>query len=248
MTLPESGVSVSGVSTATSEMAPRVRPGDAGREVGREVGVECCSGTKTLAISMLGALWFDVIIKWTGVDRASKYFPLIMMGRGCFSRARTSAWSMAAENVLWRHSWRTSMRALVNEYRPGSGAMASQLEAEIVSVMLLPLGKVALAAPAQQSSNIKTSDMDLSRSVWIADHLELLVRRYTIGSTIKHTVTRENRGFAFYANVNTVSALGKEQSNIRAPPALPRLIYPCMPSIVDDKQGILRLVLLDQLS
>jgi hypothetical protein len=49
--------------------------------------------------------------------------------------------------------------------------MASQLEAEIVSVTLLPLGKVALAAPAQQSNNIRTSDPERSRSVWMADHL-----------------------------------------------------------------------------
>lgn len=50
--------------------------------------------------------------------------------------------------------------------------MASQLEADIVSVTLLPVGNVALAAPAQQSNNIRTSDFDRSRSVWIADHLE----------------------------------------------------------------------------
>lgn len=49
--------------------------------------------------------------------------------------------------------------------------MASQLEADIVSVMLFPLGKVALAAPAQQSSRIRTSDRDRSNNVWIADHL-----------------------------------------------------------------------------
>lgn len=64
------------------------------------------------------------------------------------------------------------MRALVKEYRPGSGAIASQLDAEIVSVMLFPLGNVALAAPAQQSSRMRTSDLDLSRRVWMADHLE----------------------------------------------------------------------------
>jgi hypothetical protein len=50
--------------------------------------------------------------------------------------------------------------------------MASQLEAEIVSVTLLPVGNVALAAPAQQSNSIRTSDFDRSKSVWIADHLE----------------------------------------------------------------------------
>lgn len=50
--------------------------------------------------------------------------------------------------------------------------MASQLEADIVSVTLLPVGNVALAAPAQQSNKIRTSDFDLSKSVWIADHLE----------------------------------------------------------------------------
>jgi hypothetical protein len=49
--------------------------------------------------------------------------------------------------------------------------MASQLEAEMVSVMLWPVGKVALAAPAQQSRRIMTSERDRSRRVWIADHL-----------------------------------------------------------------------------
>lgn len=72
---------------------------------------------------------------------------------------------MAAENVLERHSSSTSIKAFVKEYLPGSGAMASQLEADIVSVMLWPVGKVALAAPAQQSRRIRTSDTDLSRSV-----------------------------------------------------------------------------------
>lgn len=57
------------------------------------------------------------------------------------------------------------MSAVVNEYRPGSGAIASQLDADIVSVTLLPLGNVALAAPAQQSSKMRTSESDLSRSV-----------------------------------------------------------------------------------
>ena len=60
---------------------------------------------------------------------------------------------------------------MVNEYLPGSGAMASQLEAEIVSVMLLPVENVALAAPAQQSRRMRISDTDRSRSVWMADHL-----------------------------------------------------------------------------
>lgn len=49
--------------------------------------------------------------------------------------------------------------------------MASQLDAEIVSVMLLPVGNVALAAPAQQSKRIRTSEVDRSRRVWMADHL-----------------------------------------------------------------------------
>lgn len=65
------------------------------------------------------------------------------------------------------------MRQDVNEKRPGSGAMASQAEAEIVSVTLSPLAKVALAAPAQQSSNINVSDGDLSRSVCMADHCKV---------------------------------------------------------------------------
>lgn len=64
------------------------------------------------------------------------------------------------------------MRALVKEYRPGSGAMASQLDAEMVSVVLFPEENVALAAPAQQSRRMRISDTDLSRRVWIADHLE----------------------------------------------------------------------------
>lgn len=49
--------------------------------------------------------------------------------------------------------------------------MASQDEAEMVSVMLLPVGNVALAAPAQQSKRMRTSDLERSSSVWIADHL-----------------------------------------------------------------------------
>lgn len=40
----------------------------------------------------------------------------------------------------------------------------------MVSVMLLPVGKVALAAPAQQSRRMRTSDLERSRSVWMADH------------------------------------------------------------------------------
>lgn len=59
----------------------------------------------------------------------------------------------------------------VNEYLPGSGAIASQLDAEIVSVMLLPVGNAALAAPAQQSNKMRASESDLSSNVWIADHL-----------------------------------------------------------------------------
>lgn len=43
--------------------------------------------------------------------------------------------------------------------------MASQLEAEMVSVVLFPEEKVALAAPAQQSRSISISDFDLSRRV-----------------------------------------------------------------------------------
>lgn len=48
--------------------------------------------------------------------------------------------------------------------------MASQLDADIVSVVLFPLGNVAEAAPAQQSKSINTSDIDRSRRVWMADH------------------------------------------------------------------------------
>ena|SRR6266699_1768583 len=115
--------------------------------------------------SMLGALWFEVIMKCTGVDRASKCLPLMVIGLGCFNRARTSACNMAAEKVRSRHSPSTSIKALVNEYRPGSGAMASQLDADIVSVILFPLGNVALAAPAQQSKSMRVSDTDRSKSV-----------------------------------------------------------------------------------
>jgi hypothetical protein len=43
--------------------------------------------------------------------------------------------------------------------------MASQLEAEMVSVILAPLGKVALAAPAQQSNRMRTSDSERSSRV-----------------------------------------------------------------------------------
>lgn len=86
---------------------------------------------------------------------------------------------MAAENVRSRHSSNTSIKAFVNEYLPGSGAMASQLEAEMVSVMLWPVGKVALAAPAQQSKRIRMSEMDRSRSVWMADHLLDVVSKRT---------------------------------------------------------------------
>lgn len=50
--------------------------------------------------------------------------------------------------------------------------MASQLDAEMVSVVLFPEENVALAAPAQQSRRMRISDTDLSRRVWIADHLE----------------------------------------------------------------------------
>lgn len=37
--------------------------------------------------------------------------------------------------------------------------------------MLLPVGNVALAAPAQQSNKMRASESDLSSRVWIADHL-----------------------------------------------------------------------------
>lgn len=110
-------------------------------------------------------------MKCTGVDRVSKFLPLSMTGLGCFRRARISACSIAAEYVLYFQLCMTSSRALVKEYLPGSGAMASQLLADMVSVILVPLGKVALAAPAQQSKRMSTSDRDRSRRVWIADHL-----------------------------------------------------------------------------
>lgn len=72
---------------------------------------------------------------------------------------------MAAEYVLNFQASMTSIRTEVKENLPGLGAMASQLLAEMVSVILLPLGKVALAAPAQQSRRIRTSDRERSNKV-----------------------------------------------------------------------------------
>lgn len=74
----------------------------------------------------------------------------------------------------------------MKEYLPGSGAMASQLLADIVSVMLFPFGNVALAAPAQQSRRISTSDRERSSKVCMADHL----KRYQRGCP------RDHRGYA----------------------------------------------------
>ena len=90
------------------------------------------------------------------------------------------------------------MRVLVKECWPGSGAMASQLDAEIVSVMLLPFGKVALAAPAQQSSKIRTSEVERSSRVWIADHLRPLLNAVVqLTGQRGLTVTRESRDAEF---------------------------------------------------
>ena len=94
------------------------------------------------------------------------------------------------------------MRAFVNEYLPGSGAMASQLDADIVSVMLLPVGNVALAAPAQQSRRMRTSDFDRCSSVWIADHLGGISVRSsrvrTVAGDILLTATTVSRALACY--------------------------------------------------
>lgn len=72
---------------------------------------------------------------------------------------------MAAEYVLNFQASMTSIKTEVKENLPGLGAMASQLLAEMVSVILLPLGKVALAAPAQQSRRMRTSDRERSNKV-----------------------------------------------------------------------------------
>lgn len=72
---------------------------------------------------------------------------------------------MAAEYVLHFQASMTSIRTEVKENLPGLGAMASQLLAEMVSVILFPLGKVALAAPAQQSRRMRTSDRERSNKV-----------------------------------------------------------------------------------
>jgi hypothetical protein len=57
------------------------------------------------------------------------------------------------------------MSVEVKENLPGSGAMASQPEAETISVILLPVEKAALAAPAQQSNKMRASESDLSSRV-----------------------------------------------------------------------------------
>ncbi len=122
-------------------------------------------------ISMLGALWFAVIMKCTGVDLASKCLPLMLMGRGCFSRARTSAWSMAAEKVRSLHSPRTSMRALVKEYRPGSARDGVPAGRRDSLGDALPVGKRGARGAGTAVEEISVSDTDRSSSVWMADHL-----------------------------------------------------------------------------
>ena len=56
------------------------------------------------------------------------------------------------------------MSALVNDHRPGAGAIASQPQAAIVSVMARPAMGAALAAK-QQSSSSKTSEVAFSNTV-----------------------------------------------------------------------------------
>lgn len=80
------------------------------------------------------------------------------------------------------------MSTLVNEYRPGSGAMASQAEADMVSVILRPVAKVALAAPAQQSNRIRQSDIDLSKRICMALHLSNTLEQCTMYAVPRHCV------------------------------------------------------------
>jgi hypothetical protein len=70
--------------------------------------------------------------------------------------------------------------------------MVSQLDAEMVSVMLLPVGKVALAAPAQQSRRINTSDTERSSKVWMADHLKVKVSAVRCGTIMPAPKTHCN--------------------------------------------------------
>jgi hypothetical protein len=107
------------------------------------------------------------------------------------------------------------------------------VEAEMVSVTLSPLAKVALAAPAQQSSSINVSDIDLSRSVWIADHLCLKSVRCT------GRLTREISPLLQGWGIRLPSG---------APGTLPGVVYPSMATIVDDKESIFGLVLLDHVT
>lgn len=93
--------------------------------------------------------------------------------------------------------------------------MASQLDADIVSVVLLPLGKVAEAAPAQQSRSMSTSEIERSNRVWIADHLEVIseeIYRETVGEpTAKMEIRRASScGFGVSIHVHTMRREGQE--------------------------------------
>src|SRR3569833_60568 len=116
--------------------------------------------------------------------------------------------------------------------------MASQLEAEMVSVMLLPLGKVALAAPAQQSRRINVSDADRSRRVWIADHLSTPVSI--------HVCRARGGASAWDGSMDDVLKPRRLRVTSGAPRALPRLVYLGMSSIVDDEESVVGLVVLDE--
>lgn len=128
--------------------------------------------------------------------------------------------------------------------------MASQLDADIVSVMLLPLGKVALAAPAQQSKSIKTSDAERSSRVCIADHLNR--GKYWKSNLSEQDVdTYCNHGDpecrVLQRSQSDYTTRSKDKGHdIRAPGALSRLVYFCVTSIINNKKSIFGLVFLDE--
>jgi len=61
------------------------------------------------------------------------------------------------------------MSVSVKENRPGSAVMDSHPQAAMVSVIARPPRGAALAAE-QQSRRNSASDLDFSKSVWMADH------------------------------------------------------------------------------
>jgi len=73
--------------------------------------------------------------------------------------------SMATENEgLSTHSSSTSIRVYVNERSEGDGAVVSNPQAAIVSIVPEPIPEAELAA-AQQSSKTKTSDAAVLKRV-----------------------------------------------------------------------------------